>query len=197
MLKRLAPPQNPCLTLDDAKLHLRVDNDVEDSQIELQLEAAIDMVEYNTTRALSEATYEQTFDAWPTKGYIDLGVAPVRDVTAVVYNDTDGNEQTIAGSSWHWRGTQDGARIFFATGFSGPTLFGAGADITARFSAGYNGPNQAADPPELQCPARARALVLMILGGWYANREIAVVGSSVNELPLGAQHLLNNLRIYR
>lgn len=197
MLRRLAPPENPTLTLDDAKLHLRVDNDVEDLEIDILLQAAIDHVEAYTTRVLASANYEQTFDEWSTKGYLELGVAPIREVESVKYMDANGTEQIIDTANWYFRPNQDGGRVYLASTYSQPTLWGRPGDIKVTFTAGYNAPGQASEDPALICPARARSLVLMILGGWYANREHVVIGSSVNELPMGAQALLNSLRIFR
>lgn len=197
MLRRLAPPTKPALTVEDAKLHLRVDSDIEDMLIEMQLEAAVDLVESFTTRILAPANYRQSFDEWSTKGYLDLGVAPIREVTSLKYMDGNGDEQTIDAANWYWRPNQDGGRLYLASGYSNPTLWGRPGDIAATFSAGYSAPNEMSEDQALRCPARAKSLVLLILGNWYANRESSVVGSSVNELPGGMRDLLNALRIYR
>lgn len=201
MLKRLTPPVMPAVTLLDAKTHLRIDHDLEDERIRIYLGAAIEFVEDHTGRALAEASFEQTFNEWPACGYLDLAIAPVRSVDAVAYMDVDGVEQTLSATDedWYWRATAEGARITFTDTFDPPDLWERLGDVRVRFTAGYNAPrNTAVDTDaSLNAPDRAREAVLLLLGDFYENRQDTIMGTSVLQLPRGAQALLDQLRIYR
>jgi len=98
MLRRTTEPAKATVTLPDAKNHLRIEHNDDDSEIQRLIGAATRHVEQLTSRQLITATY-----TWTTKRFPDSGmplvfpVAPLASVTSVTYIDVDGNAgQTLS-----------------------------------------------------------------------------------------------------
>src|SRR5688572_32555814 len=108
------------VTLDQAKEHLRVDQDLEDDLIAAYLDAAIDSAAIILNRALNQCEYQQSFGAWPGCGYLDLDIAPIVSVDAVTYFDENDAEQTVAVELWSFVLTPAGGRIYFLEDFTFP-----------------------------------------------------------------------------
>lgn len=202
MLRRLEIPAEMCVTLEDAKAHLRVDHDVEDDVISSLLQASIDACADYAARAFDQTVYEYSASCWPCRGCLEIPIAPVGAVSSVKYVDEDGAMQTVAGASWKWERTDAGARVLFDPDYSLPALgtrFQAGGDaIRVTLQAGYDvGDFSQGDDPEMKLPSEARSAIMLMLGGLYANRENVVIGRTAIELPLGVRYLLDKIRVYR
>jgi uncharacterized phiE125 gp8 family phage protein len=203
MLERLAATNEPAVTLDDAKAHLRVDHDAEDDAITVLLQAAIDTCGDEAGRAFDRAPYLYSDGCWPHCGYIDLPLAPVQSVDAVEYVDENGATIALEPETWNWQRTSQGARVRLDPDFDLPDLatdFQAeGRQVRVTFTAGYLPPSEVQDdsPGDLRLPSQARAAVLLTLGHFYANREAVVVGKTAVPLPIGARHLLGQIKLYR
>lgn len=162
------------LPLDDAKLHLRVTHDEEDSLIEALRDAAVSHVERVSGVALAPGTWRWTLSRFPSR--IEIPVAPVTAVDDVTYLDADGASQTYADAR-----LVDGA-VYPAAGGSWPYAYGS---VTVEFAAGLASPDAA---PELIAAAK------LMLGHLYSNREAVQVGQSPAELPLGVAALIDTYR---
>src|SRR5690242_688681 len=149
-LSRLDMPADPAVTLEEAKAHLRVDQDIEDDLIQMYLTAAIDDIGRETSRALEVAPYRFVTASWyncrpygsPRGGYhypaIVLPIAPVRSVQAVKYFDENGDEQTMAEADWYENHNSTQGVVLFANGVSLPALYGRDADVQVEFTAGHD-----------------------------------------------------------
>lgn len=203
MLRRLAVPNILAVTLEQAKAHLRVDHSAEDDTITDQLRAAIDSCADYAGRAFDPTEYEFSSRCWPACGYLDLPMAPISSVDGVDYVDEEGATITLEPATWRWSTTPAGARVYLDPDFSLPTLGTAfqsdGREIRITFSAGYIDPAEVEDDSagDLVLPSQARAAVLLTVGHLYANRESVVIGKGAVPLPLGAKHLLDQIRVYR
>lgn len=206
MLRRLVAPTDTVVTLEEAKAHIRVDHAAEDDLIAKLLEAAIDTCADSAGRAFNPTSYEWSGGCWPACGFVDLPLAPVQSVVGVSYVDEAGDQIDLTEETdWKWISTSAGARVRFSPDFSGawPTLgsdFDAdGRQVRIEFVAGYELPDDVdyETSGELILPGQARSAILLTLGHLYANRESVIIGKSAIELPLGALHLLNQIRIYR
>ncbi len=65
-LRRVTPPQEEPVSLEDAKTHLRVDFDLEDANIRRYIAAARQWAEDFTGRSLITQIWEMTLDIFPT-----------------------------------------------------------------------------------------------------------------------------------
>lgn len=197
-LERITNPVQRAFSLDDAKAHLRVDTTDEDDLIAGMLDAAIDEAARYTRRAVNQQQYRQTWPAWPD--CIELEMAPIVSVDALKYVDEDGNEITVSDDDWDYRRTPAGAVVFFtSTNWTYPTLSTTGPKVFVEFVAGYDADDGSSgdSDPELKPPAAIKQAIMLTVGHFFANRESVVTGKVPMVLPLGAERLLDYLKIYR
>lgn len=196
MLKRISIPADKSVTLEEAKSHLRVETTDEDDTIDAYLQAAIDACASFAGRAFDQTEYRLDLIGWPGCGYIDVPIAPVVSIATVKYYDDDNALQTVDAADWRWNATPEGARIWFQDTFFGPSLFAREDAVIVDLLAGYDPPDYSAGvDPELKLPSQAKAAIFLSIGHLYANRE--AVGRPMALLPMGVQHLLSSIRIYR
>lgn len=87
-------PASEPVTIDEAKTHLRVDSDDENTLIQSLISAARAKVEQETGRSLLTQTVFVAWDEFPASGCLDLPLYPAASVSSVRYIDTDGALQT-------------------------------------------------------------------------------------------------------
>lgn len=197
-LRQISIPATRCVTVEQAKAHLRVDHDLEDDDIALKLDAAIAACADFASRAFDQAQYLLTLDCWPACRFIDIPIAPVVAVATLSYLDADEVSQTVDAAYWYWQATPSGARLYFKRDFTAPALADRQGTITVALEAGYDPPDYSeGEDPELKLPAQAKAAILLTVGHLYANREDVIVGKGAVELPRGAKSFLDQIRIYR
>lgn len=189
------------IPIEKVKAAMRVDHSFEDDHVRRVFLAAVDLVEKRTRRILRPTTFEVSLRSWPCS--LDDGLAldlhPIRDVTAVRYLADGGTVPIpVDAGSWSWRGREVGAEVYFLSSWDFPTLNGdSRAPVSVQFSAGYDSP--AAQPgtdPEKILPAQVEELLLLLASHWFKNREAVTTGTSI-EVPLSADLLLKELRIFR
>ena len=141
----IVPPAAAPISLDEAKLFARVENDAEDELIETLIDAATEHVEKCTGRQLVVATYDLYRDTFPDgccSGHpqgcaaIQLPISPLVDVVGVFYISPDtGLEIEVAADQYR-------VDMISQPGWIAPgeRLAGADADhqpVRVRFRAGY------------------------------------------------------------
>lgn len=170
-LTRLTPIDGEAiLPLADAKLHLRVSHDDEDTLIAGLRNAACEYVERVSGIALAPAEYR-----WEGAGLARVSGLPMRPVTAIVevsYHDGDGEAATYTGAR-----LVNGS-VYPAANESWPSSYGY-ASVT--FTAGVD------------CPPDLLAAVKLMLGHLYMNRE-ASSADAIKEIPLGVMALIDTYR---
>jgi uncharacterized phiE125 gp8 family phage protein len=150
----------PLLSLDEAKAHLRVDHDDEDTLIEGFIAGAVAWMD-GWQGVLRRCILTQTW-AIRTDGLRSMRL-PFPDVQSAVvtYLDAAGDSQTVDPANYRVY-TQCGAgHLVLADDFAVPTVLSGREDavtITAVF-----GTDEA--PPPLKVAA------LMLVGHWYRHRE--------------------------
>lgn len=167
------------VTLAEAKLQCRVDNDAEDAALDGYIAAATAHVESYTGRAIASQTWELTADAWADEFTLK---GPVQSVTSVKYFDAAGAEQTLSASLYSLDDTTD--RLVMISDFTEPTLRGEVNDIAIRFVAGY-----------VTVPAEIKLALLLLVGFWYDNRAAASERATM-PLPHAVDALLCNQRAF-
>jgi len=84
------PTEEP-LTLDEAKQHLRVDIEDDDSLILSLIKVAREYAETVTGRKLITQTWKYYLDDWPTdKDYIEIPFPPLQSISSITYTDYNG-----------------------------------------------------------------------------------------------------------
>lgn len=163
MLQIVTPPAAEPVSLDEAKLHLRVDGTAEDTLITSLIAAARQEIEFETGRALMTQTWDYWLDGWPCGGVLALPLPPLQSVTSIKYFDTANAEATLASSSYYVDVGSTPGRVVLNYGQAWPaTMLRPANGVCVRFVAGFG--NSAAVPAKL-------TLALKVLLAWlYENR---------------------------
>ncbi len=185
----VTPPASEPLTLSEAKAHLRVDHNADNTLIESLITTARLSTETHTGRQLVTATYELAFGGFPGCGYLDLPLPPLQSVTSLTYYDTAGTPTVWGTSSYQVSTLGICGRIVPVYGTIWPTTILRPLDgLVVRFVAGYGPPNSV--------PQDIKAAMLLFIGHLYANRE-AVTGTGgvtvgPQVVPMGVEALLSS-----
>ncbi len=142
----------------EARDHLRLDDDVDDSQVRAYILAARQWAENYTGRVFITRTLRQFLDAnpYPTigtisegriaghqnqisnaSGMIEISAVPVISVTSIKYYSDDDTESTWASSNYYVDSASDVAKIVLRDGGSWPTDLRAANGLEINFTAGY------------------------------------------------------------
>lgn len=177
----VAPTSEP-VTRSEAKLHLRVDHEDEDTLIDDLITAARQTVERATRRQLMTATWVGRGDQFPTHGQpVYLQWPPLVSVTSISYLDLAGDSQTWSASDYQVDIYGVRGNIRPAYNESYPSTYSVANAVTITYVAGYS---SAANVPK-----PLKQAVLLILGHLYANREATTI-ENIKEVPMAAQHLM-------
>ncbi|MEW9584326.1 head-tail connector protein [Paraburkholderia sp. DGU8] len=170
MVQVIAPPTQMPVSLDTAKLHLRVDGTVEDDLITIYLQAATARAENITGRALITQTLRERFPR--CAGDVELTRWPVQSIVSV----------TSAG--------EDVAGYTFEPG-DNATLCGLPrGTIVATYKAGYGDTADAVPEPIVQW-------ILATVGTFYENRETEIADNRAATVSLSyLDSLLDAYRIW-
>lgn len=183
-----APAATP-VSLAEAKAHLRVDFDDDDTLISALIDsvtAHLDGRDGVLGRALVTQTWRADFDGFASR--IDLPLHPVASIVSVTYVDGAGATQTLSTTIYGFGQDSLGGYIYLKADQTWPDVADRPDAVSVTFIAGV-----AADDPAL---AGIRAAMLMMIGDLYENRESAVVGASSSVVPM-APSVWALLRPYR
>lgn len=180
------PPTREPVSLYDAKLHLRVDIDDDDTLILALIKTATQYVEQicRPRRALISQKWLYLADEFPA-GDIELRVVPVTAVDWIKYTDEDGSTATVSASDYVVDTYSQPARIRLKSTASWPTVTLQEINgFQVLFTAG-----------ETAVPEPIRQAILLLVGHWFENREaVQVTGAVPKELDLAVSSLLTPYR---
>jgi uncharacterized phiE125 gp8 family phage protein len=182
----ITPPAVEPVSLDEAKLHLRVDGQEEDDLITGYLTAAREVCEDESRRAFITQTREAVLDCWPAAPWIALPRSPLQSVVSIKYTDSQGVEHTWPSSEYIVDTASSPGRVRLAYGKWWPwATLQPGTAIRVRYVAGYG--DDAADVPQ-----KYRQAIKLLVGHYYENREAvtAQVRFNLAPIPLGVRSLL-------
>lgn len=194
-LRELARPATEPVTLAEAKLWCRIEDDAtdQDAVILLLIGAARERAEAITGRAFARRAFELRLDdfpensAWTEKlrAAGSTGVTPVEiprpplvSIDSVTYATASGDAAWV-GSPQMWDvdtgGDSNPARLVPVGGGSWPSVEVRPGAVRIRFTAGY--------VTSSQMPQRARLWMQARISSWFEQRETIVVGKSVSDVP--------------
>ena len=193
-LKIISGPTTEPVTLAEATLHLKVDSIADNSLITMLIKAARQSAENFTARALASQVLELILDDFSQEKIV-LPRPPVENVLWVKYRNSSGIEATVPSSDYIAFVDADPAEVVPAYCKSWPSFipYPRGA-VRIRYTAGYKpgSPN-----PELLLPEAIKEAILLSVGSWYENRQdLLARGHIPKSLPLGAEYLLYQYRIW-
>lgn len=172
-----APALEP-VSLEEAKLHLRVDDDspstnLDDSLIEAVIKASRQWAEQFQNRAYITQTWNLYLDSFPREKYIEIPKPPLQYVVSMTYKDGSGASQAV--SFLDPSGTalletddylidiaREPGRLYLKSGKAWPASLNEAQAVTIQFVAGYG---DAAD-----VPAMVKQSILLKVSSLYENR---------------------------
>lgn len=159
MIKVINPPTEEPITLQQAKVNLRVVIDDEDADITRMIRAARQMAEERLNRALMPQTL-----AFAAAGFgpcLRVPRPPLRELDSIIYYDADGAQQTLA-TGYLVDGFTDPPLISAAPGAAWPATQARGGAVVVQYQAGYA--NAASVPEPIQ------QWMLLAIGAFYEHR---------------------------
>jgi uncharacterized phiE125 gp8 family phage protein len=176
------PTPTGFLSLDELKLHLRVEHDADDALIIGLRSSALAYIERLTGLVLAERTETFLFDCFGPS--LTLPLRPVNSPSiAISYLDPAGAAQTFAAIRTI---VKNGfTRIFPAIGSCWPVPARGEGVITVTATVG-------ADSADDDVGLAAKLLI----GHWYENREATVVGTIASRTELAVEELLSAHRSF-
>jgi uncharacterized phiE125 gp8 family phage protein len=187
-LTQVTAPATEPVTVDDAKLHLRISHADDDALIESLIVAARQHVESFTHRALITQVWDLKLDEFPSSDEsIWFPKAPLLTSTApvVTYTDAAGDSQTWS-SSYYTVDAPSGpharrGRIFLNYGQTYPGTRVIDHAVSIRFYCGYGSATAVPEP--------IKAAMKLLMGHWFTNRE-AVSANALAPVPQSVDALL-------
>jgi uncharacterized phiE125 gp8 family phage protein len=155
-------PTTEVITLEQAKLHLKVDTSADDDLITMLIMAARNRYEgpygiYGS--AFLTQTWDYFADSFPATG-LEITFGPVQSVEEVGYSDSSGNTVVMDPSAYQVDKVSVPARIVIP----GTVPVSSGLNsVKVRLKVGYGDTADKVPPLVVQ-------VMLVAIGYWYANR---------------------------
>ncbi len=157
------PPQDEPITVDDLRMHSKIDDTTEDAWAMVAIAAARQRIEEETGLALMRQTRTAYLDRFP-RGVIKLPAPPLISIVSVKYIDTDGAQQTLSSSVYQSDNKREPGRFGLAYGQSWPSTRTQMNAVEIAYLCGYG------SAPD-NVPELIRQAMLMIVGHWNEHRE--------------------------
>lgn len=183
-LRQTVAPAIEPLSLDEVKLHLRLDTGIaEDALLSSLISAARQYCEGFQRRAYITQTWELWLDKFPDIDNIYLPWPPLQSVSSIKYYDTANLEYTLLDSNYYVDTQSQPGRLSLNYGKSWPsTALRPTNGLCITFICGYG------DAVE-DVPVKALYAMKLLIGHYYENRE-AVSQSQLYPAPLSVDALL-------
>lgn len=183
------PAREP-LTIQEAKQHLRVTHDDEDSYILSLIKMARRYCEQVQGRAYLTQTQVLQLDEFPILSDvpIELPNPPLISITSIAYVDSAGDTQTWSSSYYTVDIRHEPGRVYPGYTYTYPSVRDQRNAVTITYTAGY-GTNPASVPQEY------RHAMLLMLAHWYEYRQPVLSTGTIQKVPDAAKSLLNIGRV--
>jgi uncharacterized phiE125 gp8 family phage protein len=178
------------ISLDDAKLHARVDGEAEDMLIASLILAARMHVERTLDVALIRQGWSLYLDAWPDATCVELPLGPLVSVDAVRLYSPSNTHVTLDPSLFAVDAASRRPRLARHPGQSWPLPGRAVNGIEIAFTAGYGEAAEDVPMPIVQA-------IRMLVAHWYEAREPVLFGETADPVPATVAHLLKPYRSTR
>ncbi len=178
-LNRTSEPSVEPVSLEEAKLHARVDGDSDDAVLSAFVTAARIWAEDFCRRSFLSSTWELCLDEFPgCDEEICLERPKIISVSSIAYIDTGGTTQTLSSSLYRVDAKSTPGRITPIAGQVWPaTQCDTTNTVTVTFTAGY-GTTAASVPQPI------RTAIAILASHLFENREQVNIGNIVNTIPM-------------
>lgn len=156
------PTEEP-VSIEEVKMHLKLDGDEEDSYLARLIEAARRVSERNTGRAYITQTWQYSFQLRDFSRTIKLPKQPYKSITTLEYYD---------GVTYAWVAMTASQYKVLGMGDQGELMLleYPGSIFRVTYQAGYGASSS-------YVPADLRAAILRRIATMYENRQDVVVGT--------------------
>lgn len=185
----VTPPSVEPVTLIEAKAHLNVLSNDDDTYIEALITVARTLAEEELGSSLITQTLKYYLDAFPLCK-IALPQSPVQSITTLKYVDLDGALTTWDAANYTLDAADRSARVVPAYTKSWPSTRCQINAVELTYVAGYG--DVAAD-----IPAPIRHGILMLISDLYENRENTAINVNASEMPTAVRRLFAPYRVWR
>ena len=190
MAHKIITKRAPPVTLDDMLLHLKEDVAGTDSALDAltlaRFDAACDLAQHYTGRAIGLQTLEKAMDQFPA-GPILLPLPPAISVVSITYVDPAGVLQECGPNAYVLDDYSDGYHWAIpVVGGRWPEAMAAVNTVKVRLTTGYTAST---------LPGAVRAALLLILGHLHENNQ-AASALKLEEIPIGVYDLLGTVKIW-
>lgn len=174
------------VTLEQAKLHLRVDISEDDSRIRIAIQKAREWVESYVQRQMIQADSTVYLDFFPCgSAPINLPKPPLVEVTEIRYIDTAGVQQTFTDFDYDPVGYVGRVYPTFGKVWPATRLIPNAVEIDMTHGYGASGSS---------VPACLIEAMLLLISHSYENREPVLIGSISKELEFTIESNLSDFR---
>ena len=174
-----SPPTVEPLTLAEAKAHLRVTHDDDDTYISTLINSARSTVEQFCGLALMQQGWSVFYDIWPEQGVLKLPLAPIMAIADLLIYGEDDVAAPIDHAHYFLDVVSKPSRLVLRNGRSLPLPGRRANGIELKLIAGFGASADAV-------PNQIKQALLIIIADWYAARGDVDAGA----LPLSARSLL-------
>lgn len=180
-LKLITAPTVEPITLAEAKNHLRVMLDDDDTLISSLIAVASSMAEDYTGRAFLTQIWDYSLDAAPDSDVLVIPKPPLQSIGSITsYNDT-GTASVFAVANYIVSANSEPGKVALKTSQTWPTDLRRINAFVVRFTAGYGDGIK-------NVPDNIKQGILQILAYLYENRESSM-------MPDGAKQILRPQRM--
>lgn len=178
------------ISLLEAKEHLNVTSDSDDTYILSLISVARRSVEVMTQRSLVTKTLKLSLDSFGDSRELQLPMSNIQTVTSVKYYDEAGTLQTFSANSYWVDTSSSPGRICLRFGESWPIPQSDRPNsVIIEYDAGYG--------DKAQVPSELKHAIKLLIGHWYANREdVASVPYPHAQVPKAAEFLVMPYRVW-
>ena len=167
-----APTKEP-ITLEEVKLHLKIDTADDNTLITDLIKTARMLIEKETKRAFITQTWQMYFDLAPH--VIEIPKPPLQSVESITVIDSDGEETPVDPGDYMVDASENSpGRVTPKIGYIWPYHRGF-ASFVVEFEAGYG------DDPE-DVPEDLRQAILYLVAYLYEHREDGGIPDSIKKM---------------
>lgn len=139
--KLFTPPTDEPVSIAEAKLHARIDDDTDNAAVAGMIKAARELAETYTRRAFVTQTWQLFMDGFPSERFIELPRPPLQSVTHVkTYTDAD-VATVFAASNYYVDTVTAPGRLVLRDGASWPDVARVANGVEIQYVVGYGTPD--------------------------------------------------------
>lgn len=165
-LKLTTAPAVMPVTLDEAKLHLRVEHIADDTLITALIATAVERLDGRfglLRRGIITQTWDMFQRGFPIMRKLELPMPPLQSVVSVNYYDGSNVQQTFDPANYVVITNEFVGYIKLKLGMSWPLTYERDDAVDVQFICGFGDDGDS-------CPAPLKAAILLTIGDLYMNR---------------------------